>query len=65
MTDIVTVSYQNGHYEVYDHVNNATYTKQVYPNGIIADLDSFLVCSLVEQIIREHEFEVQHNENTD
>ena len=24
MTDIVTISYQHGKYEVYDHVNNVT-----------------------------------------
>ena len=55
--DIVTVSYQNGHYEVYDHTKNETWVKTVFPNGNSRDMDTLDVCALVERIVNSYEQE--------
>lgn len=54
--DIVTVSYQNGHYEVYDHTKNETWVKTVFPNGNSSDLDASDVYELVEKIVTNYEW---------
>ena len=53
--DIVTVSYQNGHFEVYDHTTNETWQKVMFPNGNGRDMDVLDVCALVERIVNGYE----------
>ena len=54
--DIVTVSWQNGHYEVYDHKNNKTYTKMTY-RGAFVDFDAYDACRIVDDIMENDEYE--------
>ena len=53
--DVVTVSYQNGHYEVYDHTTNTTWVRVMFPNGNSRDMDTLDVCSAVERIMNEYD----------
>ena len=53
--DIITVSWQNGHYEVYDHINNSTWVHVMMPFNGSREMDSLDVCSAVETILREYE----------
>lgn len=55
--DIVTVSYQNGHYEVYDHRRNETTTKVMDRFGHLKDLTAWNVCRCVERIMDSYEQE--------
>lgn len=57
MTDIITVSYQNGHYEVYDHRRNETTTKVMDRFGNLKDLTAWNVCRCVESIMDSYEQE--------
>ena len=59
MTDkdehIVTVSFHNGRYEVYDHTTNTTWVRVEMRNGTSRELDSLDVCTAVEGIMRDYE----------
>lgn len=59
MTDkdehIVTVSFHNGRYEVYDHTTNTTWVRVEMRNGTSQNLDSLDVCTAVEGIMRDYE----------
>lgn len=57
--DIVTISFQNGHYEVYDHRRNETTTKVMGKNGKLKDLTAWNVCRTVERIMDSYEEEKQ------
>ncbi len=59
MTDkdehIVTVSFHNGRYEVYDHTTNTIWGRVEMRNGTSRELDSLDVCTAVEGIMRDYE----------
>lgn len=54
--DIVTVSWQNGHYEVYDHKNNRTYTALTYRENSV-DIDAYDACRIVDDIMYNDEYD--------
>lgn len=64
MTNIVTVSYQDGHYEVYDHTTNKKIVGVIYPDGNSRYMDAFDVCSGVEGILRNYEDTKREKEKT-
>lgn len=55
MTDIVTIRYNSGHYEVHDHIENADYTKVLFKNGIERGFSVDEVVGIVRKIVSEHE----------
>lgn len=55
-TDVVTISWKNGHYEVRDHVNGYTYTKSEYRDRR-RELDVFDAWSIAGRFLTDFEHE--------
>ena len=63
MNKIVTISYVNGHYEIYEHKEDKIVDKVKFPNGNSRDLEILDICSLVENIVRRYEWGRRVKEN--